>query len=171
MYKALEKFDDFLEKLSTWGLVISLGLMLSIASLNIVLRWFDITFLWFDPLVRHLVFLAAFLGGSLATSKGNHIRIDLAAKALEKINNPVLTRTLMTMINLVCVFALLWLVKSSLDLAKIEFEFGKIAFLGIHSGYLISIIPLGFGLIALRFIFQIVKSAIGPAPELAKDAV
>ena len=40
---------------------------------------------------------------------------------------------------------------ASIEFSKSEFEYGKVAFLGIHSGYLASIIPVGFGLILLRF--------------------
>ena len=64
--------------------VICLWAMLIISTLSIFLRWFQVSFLWTDPLVRHLVFITAFLGGSLATGANNHIRIDLAGKLFEK---------------------------------------------------------------------------------------
>ena len=36
---------------------------------------------------------------------------------------------------------------------KVELEFGRDVFWGIHSGFLVGIIPFGFLLISLRFIF------------------
>jgi TRAP-type C4-dicarboxylate transport system permease small subunit len=161
MYQVLKKFDDLLERISVWGLVASLSLMLIISSLNIILRWFNITFLWFDPFVRHLVFFSAFLGGSLATSKGNHIRIDLAAKLLENSNNKMLKRVLMSIINLVCIIAVLWLMKASREFMVVEAQYPRDAFFGLNSGHLVGIIPVGLGLIALRFIFQFVKTVLG----------
>lgn len=161
MYNALKKFDDFLEKISIYGLVVSLSFMLIISSLNIVLRWFNITFLWFDPFVRHLVFLSAFLGGSLATSKGNHIRIDLAAKILEQSKNKILKKILMVLINAACIIAICWLMKASWDFMKIEAEYPKHAFFGLNSSHMVAIIPFGLGLIGLRFVFQLVKSIKG----------
>ena len=44
---------------------------------------------------------------------------------------------------------------SGIGLGKVEFEFGKPAFLGIHSGYLVSLIPFGAGLIMLRLILRL----------------
>ena len=86
----IKKIDTFVDRVAFYGIVISVFLMLGLTVLNISLRWFNTSFLWIDPVVRHLVFLSAFLGGTLATGQDNHIRIDLAAKVFESQGLPKL---------------------------------------------------------------------------------
>jgi len=132
--------------------------MLSLTILNIVLRWFNTSIVWVDPMVRHLVFLSAFLGGTLATGEDNHIRIDLAAKILEtkKLNKTKIW--LERAVILITCIATILLAQAGLDFAKIELEFGKDVFLGIHSGYLVGIIPFGMGLLTLRFVLRLLMT-------------
>jgi TRAP-type C4-dicarboxylate transport system permease small subunit len=155
MKKLVFFIDSSLERLTTGLLVTSLSLMLVISLFNIVLRWFEITFLWFDPLVRHLVFLSAFLGGSLATAKKTHIRIDLIstiAKKWEKTKGIFLLNKILILVSMgtVC-----WLTLAAWEFTKVELQYGRVAFLGIHSGVLVGIIPFGFLLIAIRLLKQL----------------
>lgn len=150
----IKKLDNLLDKISFVSIVICVAGMLLLTVLNIVLRWFNTTILWIDPLVRHLVFLSAFLGGVLATGKDNHIRIDLIGKVLEKFKKDKLSLWIDRIVHIVAMIATFLLTKAGLDFAKMELEFGKIAFLGIHSGALTAIIPVGMGLIFLRYLLR-----------------
>jgi TRAP-type C4-dicarboxylate transport system permease small subunit len=154
----IKKLDRFVGGVAFYGIVIAVVLMLSLTILNIVLRWFNTSIEWVDPMVRHLVFLSAFLGGTLATGEDNHIRIDLAAKILEtkKLNKTKVW--LERVVILITCIATILLAKAGLDFAKIELEFGKDVFLGIHSGYLVGIIPFGMGLLSLRFILRLLMT-------------
>jgi len=158
----IKKFDKILDSISYYGLVIAVSLMLSLTVLNIGLRWFNSTFLWIDPLVRHLVFLSTFLGGSLATGNNSHIRVDLAGKLLDSLNRPHLTVWIDRFVYVVCIISTTMLTKSGFDFAMVEFEYGKEAFLGIHSGFLVCIIPIGMGLILLRFVNRLIFSFSNP---------
>ena len=151
----IKKIDGWLENIAKISIVICVFGMLSLSVLSIVLRWFEVSLLWIEPLVRHLVFLAAFIGGSLATGAGQHIKIDLLARLLEKIEKPFLKKIVELITLALTLLACLILVKASYSLAAIEFEYGKPQFLGIHSGYLLSIIPVGMGFICLRVLTQI----------------
>ena len=154
-------FDDQLEKLSRWGLVLSLFLILGLSVVAIVLRWMGLSFMWIEPLTRHLVFLSAFLGGSLATSKGAHIRIDLVTKLIESSRFKNLKWIHRNAVALFCFFVSLWLLRSGWDFYLMEKEFGAPAFLDLHSSLLVGIIPFGMGLIALRFFNQLLLSLRG----------
>jgi TRAP-type C4-dicarboxylate transport system permease small subunit len=46
--------------------------------------------------------------------------------------------------------------KSGYDFFVVEKEFGAPSFLGIHSAYLVGIIPFGMGLISLRFFNRLI---------------
>lgn len=151
----IKRLDSALDKISFYAIVISVALMLSLTVLSILLRWFNMSLLWIDPLVRHLVFLSAFLGGVLATGKDNHIRIDLISKVLENYKKENLVLWINRFNYTIAMVATYLLAKAGIDFAKVELEFGKEAFLGLHSGILTSIIPVGMGLIFLRFLLRL----------------
>ena len=147
----VKKIDHLVEKFSSILLVASILSILFCSSGTIILRWFHINLSWIDPFVRHLVLISTFLGGVIATGRGNHIGIDLISKFLEikgydhaKI---IVNRIILFTSGLV----LIWLIKSGLDFTKVEMEFSKVEFWGISSGYLVAMIPIGLGLIAIRF--------------------
>ena len=127
--------------------------MLTLTLFSIVTRWVSYTTLWVDPLIRHMVFLSAFLGGVLATGGRQHIGIDILSKYLERFENELLIHIQQIFLNLVSFIVLLWAVYASTQLVKDAFQYEGIVFLGIHSGYLVSIIPLGLSLMAFRFFF------------------
>lgn len=156
MLKFIALFDGLLEKFSRWALILSLFGILGLAVFSIVLRWLGQSLLWMEPFVRHLVFLSAFLGGSLATSKNVHIRVDLLTKLVEASSSKVLHWLHRNLITIFCFLTMLALVKSSWDFFIVEKEFGAPSFLNIHSAYLVGIIPFGLGLIALRFFNQLI---------------
>lgn len=152
----IQKLDDILHTFSKWGVTLCVFLMLSLTLLNISLRWFEVSFLWIEPLVRHLVFIAAFLGGSLATGEKHHIKIDVLSRLLEKFEKKRLIELLDIVITLVTFVAAVTLLNASIDLSQVEFEYGKEEFLNIHSGYLVSIIPAGMALISMRLLMRFI---------------
>lgn len=156
--KALGAIDEAIGKLSTVGLLVSLILMISLTVLNILLRWFDTTLLWIEPLVRQLVFLCAFLGGAVATGSRNHIAIDLAGRLMETFSLQGLRAWLDRLISLFCLGGLVWLIYAGYLLVLIEQEYGQEKFLGIHSSVLAGIIPAGLALIAYRFFYIFIAS-------------
>jgi TRAP-type C4-dicarboxylate transport system permease small subunit len=160
MERIVLAFDDVLEKLSRWGLITSLFLILGFAVLSIVLRWLGMSPPWIEPMVRHMVFLSAFLGGSLATSKNAHIKVDLLTKLVEASHSKVLHWVHRNLVSAFCLITTLVLMKASYDFFLIEREFGAPAFLSIHSGWLVGIIPFGMGLISLRFLNQLLLGLI-----------
>jgi TRAP-type C4-dicarboxylate transport system permease small subunit len=159
--RVIQIFDDILERLSRYGLISSLFGILGLAVSAIVFRWLGQSPMWIDPLVRHLVFLSAFFGGSLATSKNVHIKVDLFTKLLEKSHSKILHWLHRNIIALFCFVVCLALVKSGWDFYTVEKEFGAPAFLEIHSAYLVGIIPFGMGLITLRFLNQLIVGIFG----------
>lgn len=153
-------FDDLLERVSRYGLVASLFMILGLSVFAIVLRWLGSSLMWIEPLVRHLVFLSAFLGGSLATSKNVHIKVDILTKLLERSHSKIIHWIHKNLVSLFCLLVCVVLTKSGWDFYLVEREFGAPGFLHIHSAYLVGIIPVGMGLIALRFFNQLIISVV-----------
>lgn len=150
--------DYALEKIAFYILGTCLFGMLFFTLFNIVARWFGMSFLWIDPLVRHMVFLSAFMGAVMATGKGNHIKLDIVSRALESFNKQKAKKVVDTLGALAAVVACYFLFLAGKDFALVELEFGREAFLGIHSGWLVSIIPFGFAFVGLRFITVTLKN-------------
>lgn len=149
-------FDEILERISRYGLIICLFSILTMAVLSIVLRWLGMSLLWMEPLIRHLVFLSAFLGGSLATSKGVHIKVDILTHLVEKSESKVIKWFHQNLVTLFCLITCLILTTSGWDFYIVEKEYGTLAFLGLHSSWMVGIIPFGMGLIALRFFNKLI---------------
>lgn len=158
--KLILAFDQMLEKLSRYGLIAAFFTMLVMSVLAIVYRWLGMSLLWVDPLVRHLVFVSAFLGGSLATSKNVHINIDVLTKLLEKSKSKLLHWVHKNLVRIFCLLTCLALSKAGYDFYLSEKEYGAPALLGIHSAYLVGIICVGMLLISLRYLNQLILSLL-----------
>jgi TRAP-type C4-dicarboxylate transport system permease small subunit len=156
--KALKFIDDIIEKLTIFILTLSILLMMGFSLATIVLRFFNLNFPWFESLVRHLVLLSAFLGGVIATGKGTHIGIDVIGHYLESKNLTKQKVYLLRLIQLASLGTVCWLAKASFDFMKVELEFGNPEFFGLSSGNLVGIIPIGFSLIAIRFLIKFLVS-------------
>jgi TRAP-type C4-dicarboxylate transport system permease small subunit len=156
MERIVSMFDDILEKISRWGLILSLFVILGFAVLSIVLRWAGMSPLWLEPLIRHVVFLSTFLGGSLATSKGVHIKVDILTHLVENSNSKLLHWAHRNIVTLFCFITTAFLTKSGFDFYLVEKEFGTEAFLNLHSSLLVAIIPFGMGLISVRFFNKLI---------------
>lgn len=156
MEKIIMAIDDVLEKISRWGIILCLYVILTFAVLSIILRWMGMSPSWIEPMIRHIVFLSAFFGGSLATSKNVHIKVDVLAKLIENTNSKILHWAHRNLISFFCLVVTIVLAKSSYEFFLVEKEFGAEAFLGLHSSWLIAIIPFGMGLIAFRFFNQLI---------------
>ncbi len=158
MLDIIKKLDTGLEKLVTYLLVFSVLAMLSLSSFSIVIRWFQHNITWIDPFVRHLVFFSAFLGGIIATGQGTHIGIDILGKFVESKGWHGLRVVITKIVYIASMVVLVWLIKSGIDFTRVEMEFSKEEFWGIQSGYLVMLIPIGLGLLLLRFFFVFLLS-------------
>jgi TRAP-type C4-dicarboxylate transport system permease small subunit len=145
-----KKLGETIDKGVKALLVVNVFAMLLFSVLSIVLRWFETSFLWIEPLVRHLVFITAFLGAVLATATGRHIAIEILAKYLETAKKEKFHFVLNKFISLLTLGALVWLTYSGYAFFIVEKEYGKLTGLGLHSSTLVAIIPVGFALIFLR---------------------
>ena len=153
--KVFIAFDEILDRFSRYGLIGCLFAILGLTVFAIVLRWLGSSLMWIEPLVRHLVFLSAFLGGSVATSQHVHIKVDLLTKLIELTKSKVILWIHKNLISLFCFTVCLVLAKSGWDFYLVEKEFGAPGFLHLHSSLLVGIIPFGMGLITLRFFNQL----------------
>lgn len=149
------KFVDLFDRIIEIIVVICVIAIIGLSCLNIALRWFELALTFIDPLVRHLVFLSAFLGAVMAIGNDRHIKIDLMQRYIKK--NKTLSRVFTPLYFITILLVLITLSYSSILFTLSELEYGKEDFLGIHSGLLTGIIPLGFILMTFRHSLRILK--------------
>jgi TRAP-type C4-dicarboxylate transport system permease small subunit len=158
----LKKMDNALAWIEKRLLVGLLALMVILMFLHVLLRglhryadlqWANMVLGridWTEIVVRLLVLWVTFLGASLLTRDHKHIKIDLMSFMLPKKWQPVQAFVL----SIACIFICIVMVKASIEFLIIEISFGGILFLGFPSWIGQIIIPLGFLMILLRFVFQ-----------------
>ena len=122
--------------------------MIFLSSGQIVLRnFFDIGIIWIDPLLRVLVLWTALIGATVASRKNKHIRIDLISRVFSKKAHLVIQVFIGFFTSIVCAiiawYGAQWVLMDYQDKLK--------GFADIPSWMLEIIIPVAFGLIAIRY--------------------
>ncbi len=158
MRSALARGLRWLHRLEDAFLVLLLLFMIGLAVTQIVLRnAVDGGLLWGDPLLRVLVLWVALWGAVVASREQRHISMDILNRFL-----PPAGRRWATVFNAlfaagICA-ALAWF---SLEFVRMEFEAPSMAFARVPTWLCESIMPLGFGLMSLRFAFYAAQAALG----------
>ncbi|EQC47137.1 TRAP transporter small permease [Bacteriovorax sp. Seq25_V] len=151
----IRKTANLLDSAVKKSLVLIVFGMLGFSVSNVVLRWFGISYAWIEPLVRHMVFATAFLGATLATAASKHIAIEIFHKILEtkgSKKNLFLLQKLATALTAIVLF---FLANSGYEFFSVEQKYGAESFLGLHTSTLVLIIPIGFSLMFLRAILDL----------------
>ncbi len=156
--KFLEKLNTWIERTETAVLVTVLAVMVVFAFLQVVLRnIFNEGVLWGDIFLRHLVLWVGFLGASLATRESKHINIDLFTRFLSD-RGKVISRIIT---GLFSVFICLLLTDASWTFVQDEMMMGTEIFSDVPAWYFQIIIPIGFLLMAFRFLTQSLENIVG----------
>jgi TRAP-type C4-dicarboxylate transport system permease small subunit len=163
----LHLIDRILARLERWLIVLFLSLMLLFAFLQVVLRglythahiqwandWMG-HIAWTEPFARLLVLWLAFLGASLLTGDGKHIKIDLLTTVMPRRWSSALELVL----SIVCLGVCAVMIKVCLDYIALERAYGGAMFLQVPAWVGLLILPVGFGAMSFRFLLRAVGSA------------
>lgn len=144
-------------------LVLLLAAMIGLSTAQILLRnLFESGLPWADPLLRLLVLWLALAGALAAARDDRHIRIDLLSRFLTKTLKRTLDRLAALFTALICA-TLTW---QGGRLVWSEYQDGTSLIAGIPGWVAQLVIPLGFGLMALRFALLAWRppQAVAPPP-------
>lgn len=135
------------------GLLVAVFLtMLTLAVAQIVVRnAFDFSWSWIDPLNRIGVLWIALLGSMIGARRNNHIKIDLASQLLP----PALANTINRLVAALSSIALALLAWHTWRLVLDERAFGSPAFSGLPAWPFQTIMPVAFGIMAIRYFLMI----------------
>lgn len=129
-------------------LALLLTAMILLAGSQIVLRnLFDSGIDWAEPLLRLLVLWVGMLGAMLATHDDKHIRIDVVSRYL----SPDKRRLSSRLTALVSAVVAALLAYYSARFVYFEWQDGTEAFNGMPAWLAEMVLPVGFGVMALRF--------------------
>ena len=154
MSAAIDNALAFLRRLEDGILVSLLILMIGMAAGQVVLRnFFDSGLYWSDSLVRVAVLWVALVGAMVASRDDSHIRIDLVSRLVSPAYKHWVERLtrLFTFIVL-CLFT--W---GSGNFVYYEYVDEAIAFGDVPAWMLEVIMPVGGGVMAVRYLLLAIK--------------
>ncbi len=154
MLKFLRKLNKAIARIEEGFLILIVLFMVLAAFLQVILRsFFDHGILWGDILLRHLVLWIGFIGASLATKNEKHINIDLLTRYLKGRWHLLVQAAILLFSFIITIF----LTHAGYRFVQVEKEFGSTLFKDIPTWYFQLIIPLGFFLMSMRFLFLAVE--------------
>jgi TRAP-type C4-dicarboxylate transport system permease small subunit len=151
--------DELLAKVEGWLIVLLLWIMIAATFIQVSLRslythahlrWANLLLGhidWAEPLARILVLWLAFLGASLITREGKHIKIDLLAAVLPRAWSPFREMFLAFLAALLSAL----LLAASLAFIRMEMAYGGHVLSIVPTWVSQAIIPIGFALMTFRF--------------------
>lgn len=155
----------WLERLETGAIALLVLAMVILASAQILLRnVFESGFAWADPLLRAMVLWAAMLGALAAARDDKHIGIDFVAHFVRGRTRRVL-RAMGLLFAAGIAAAMSWY---GVGLVQLDFA-GSGAIAGIPNWCVEAIIPVGFGLMAVRLALRAFKPPRNNLPALAPE--
>ena len=147
-----KKINNLIHLLEDGLLIFTLGAMILLALSQIILRnVFDTGIEWSEPLLRILVLWLGLLGAIAATKKNHHISIDVITRMLPE-TGKFITDIINNLFSAVICAIICYY---SFRFVMMEYEDGITAFANVPAWLCESIIPVGFGLMTLRFLVNI----------------
>jgi len=129
------------------ALVTLLGALVVLAGGQILLRQLDVALTWVDPLTRLLVLWVGIFGAVAASRENQHIAID----ALSRFLPPRLQLAAGAVVGLFASGVCAVLAYEAARFVQFEHEGHTAALGGVPAWILALVLPLGFGLIAIRY--------------------
>ena len=155
----LKKARSLLLRIEDGFLAALLVAILVMAVVQIVLRnVFDSGIIWGDVLVRILVLWIGMTGAVVASRRGEHINVDIVTRYLPPAARSVVGAFIAILTAGICAVASFY----SFKFVAAEAEFGGSAFAGVPAWLCQLIIPLGFAMIALRYLLLGIHNVLHP---------
>jgi len=137
-----------LARLEELLLTILLMALMGLGLTQIVLRNLGLALPWADGLMRAMVLWLAMIAGVMAAGRLRHIRINLLDHWLSE----RFVNGFGRLADLITAFLCLAMTWYGLKMVRLELDFGAVAFLGVPVWLVQIIVPLGFGLMAARYL-------------------
>ncbi|KAA3610422.1 MAG: TRAP transporter small permease [Calditrichaeota bacterium] len=155
--RLIQKINGFVALAETYILVFVVLVMVVFSFAQVILRgFFDQGILWGDIFLRHLVLWVGFIGASIASREEKHINIDVFGRMMKGRYKPISQGLVYSFATFVSYL----LMSASWAFVMDEKEYETILFGDIASWYFQIIIPIGFGLMFIRFGLHAIEKLI-----------
>src|SRR5699024_2490015 len=135
--------------------------MVGLAVMQIVARnMLDTSYVWIDPLLQNAVLWIAMLGAMIASRNDAHIRIDVVSEYAPE----SWQRWLILVVDLFTAFITGLMAYYSFYTVLDERAYSTGSVAGMPDWVLQLLIPIGFGIIALRYVFLCVLGLLNKRP-------
>jgi TRAP-type C4-dicarboxylate transport system permease small subunit len=153
----LRKINNYIARIEEVLLLVIVLLMVLLSFTQVVLRnLFDHGIIWGDIFLRNLVLWVGFIGASLASKEERHINIDVFSRALKGRSK----KAVQAAVQLFAAIISAILTNAAFNFVWQERSFNTILFADIPAWYFQSIIPLGFAMMSVRFVFSAVEKCV-----------
>ena len=158
----MKRFEAGLVRLEGWFVVLILLGMTGLSFVEVVLRGIFHTGLpWSNVVLRQAVLWVAMIGASLAASQKRHIKLDVLVRFLPKGG----VRAAGVVVSLVSALLCGLLAHAGWVFVVSEWEFETVVYGGIPAWPFQTILPAGFALLALKFLFRLAEAVGRRKPE------
>lgn len=148
----------FLRRCESALLVVLLLGMIGMAAGQVLLRnFFDSGVYWGDSAVRVMVLWVTMLGAMVASRDDSHIRIDLVGRFLQDLKKPLLESSVARINYGFTCFVLALFCWASGQFVYYEYVDQSIAFAKVPAWICEMVMPLGSGIMALRYALHVIK--------------
>jgi TRAP-type C4-dicarboxylate transport system permease small subunit len=149
MIAFIKKFVGIFRLLEKWLLVVFLGLIIFISSLQIILRNFDTAIEWFDSFLKYCVLWAGMIAAGIATYEDRHIKIDIIGRFTKGKAKEMIQIVTNFFAGVVCVVLFIGFL---VYIITIEYPSTDLPpFLNVKRWMLLLICPFSFFLMSVRF--------------------
>jgi TRAP-type C4-dicarboxylate transport system permease small subunit len=146
--KVIHILENYVVKIETVFLVISLIVMVMLAFLQVVLRnLFSSGILWADTFLRYLVVWVGFIGAAIATKEERHISVEVLTKFIPPLAQNIVSFITSIAAAVVCYYFFI----AAQQFLKIGLPADVMAFGNIPISYFMIIIPIGYLLMIIHF--------------------
>jgi len=162
----LKALINALHKLESGLLALILFLLILLAAYQVIARnFFDTGLLWGDGFVRVAVLWVTLIGAMVASRTDDHIRMDVVSRYLPEGLRHFSQRLTALFTAIVCgLFA--W---HSLIFIQYEYEDGTLAFGAIPAFVCELIMPVGFTIMALRYLLHTISPPAPTTPDFGLE--
>lgn len=141
LLRAVQALETLLLAALLLGMIILAGTQIALRNI------FDSGWYWVEPLLRILVLWVGLLGALAATRNNNHIRIDVVSRYLSLRNQRIAATIGLLFSAAICALVAWHGARFVWD----EYRAGSTVIAQLPAWLFQSVIPVGFGLMALRF--------------------
>jgi TRAP-type C4-dicarboxylate transport system permease small subunit len=152
--KFFHNIDSVLTRVVNAALVLLFSVMLSLAVIQVFLRYFfNSSILWGDIAARTLVLWVGFLGAALATKENKHFHIDVLTRFLKKRYQLWFQSFSNLFASVICFFL------GQASVTFLELDNQTKTFLQLPVFVVELIIPIGFYLMMIQFALRMIINA------------